>query len=140
MTDTKLQWARYAAARLAYEDARDQANELEKVWREQEDLLVDAMLEAGVKNFQNDDGTKPTLTKNTSVKCNKDNYEDVRDWLVDTVGDDTDFVEETVNRFKVAGLVKKKLESGADEADFPEFLGLNTRPAVRVYGWNNLKK
>jgi len=136
MTNPKEQWARYADARLAYEEAKEESNRLEEAWRVEEAKLVDAMLNAGLKNFTNDDGTKPTLTKNASVKCNKDNADDVREWLVDTVGDDTDFVEETVNRFKVAAHVKKKLEAGADESEFPAFLGLNTRPAIRVYGWN----
>lgn len=125
----------YFNARTAYEDARDYATKLEAEMRVEEAKLVDAMLDAGVKNLTMSDGARPTLTKNTSVSCNKDNYDQVREWLVETVGDDADYVEETVNRHKVAGMVKKKLEAGADESEFPAFLQLSTRPAIRVYGW-----
>lgn len=137
--NSKQQWELYKDARLAYEEAKEFSNELERKWREEEQKLVDAMVEEGVRSFANDDGSKPTLTKNVSIKCNKDNAGDVRHWLVEQVGDDADFVEETVNRFKVAAYVKKLIEKGRSEDDFPTMLGLNTHPAIRVYGWDKSK-
>ena len=137
--NSKQQWERYRDARLFYEEARELANNLEAEWRVEEAKLVDMMLEEGLANFTNDDGTRPTLTKNVTIKCNQDNEDVVREWLVDEVGDDADFVEEKVNRFKVQAHVKKLLEGGASESDFPDALGLNTRPAIRVYGWEKSK-
>lgn len=137
--NSKQQWERYRDARLAYEEAREHSNECERLWRIEEAKLVDVMLEEGVKSFANDDGSKPTLTKTVSIKCSKDNEDDVRSWLVNTVGDDADFVEEKVNRFKVQAYVKKQLEKGIGEDEFPPMLGLNTRPSIRVYGWDKTK-
>lgn len=127
----------YYSARLAYEKAKSESNRLEELWRAEEQKLIDAMLDAGVKNVTLADGSKPSLTRSVKVKCTKDNASKVRQWLCDTIGSDDDFIETLPNRFKVAAFVKKEIEKGADEATFPTFLEVSTRPSIRVYGWKN---
>src|SRR5690606_17634415 len=124
-------------ARLAYEKAKAESNRQEELWRAEEQRLIDAMLEAGVKSVVLADGSKPSLTRSCKVRCTKDNAAAVRAWLCDTVGSDDDFIETLPNRFKVAAHVKKAIENGADEGSFPPFLEVSTRPSIRVYGWKN---
>lgn len=127
----------YYTARLAYERAKSESNRLEELWRAEEQKLIDAMLEAGVKSVTLEDGSKPTLTRSCKVSCTKDNATEVRSWLCEVHGSDDDFIETLPNRFKVAAFVKKKIEGGVDEATFPPFLKVSTRPSIRVYGWKN---
>ena len=131
------QVSNYYAARTRYEQAKAESNRLEELWRKEEQALIDAMLDAGVKSVTLDDGSKPTLTRSVKVKCTKDNADVVRSWLVETTGDDTDFIETLPNRFKVAAHVKKAIENGTAEDSFPPFLQVSTRPSIRVYGWKN---
>jgi hypothetical protein len=127
----------YYQARLEYEKAKRESNRLEELWRAEEQKLIDAMLDANVKSVTLADGSKPSLTRSCKVKCTKDNATAVRSWLCETVGSDDDFIETLPNRFKVAAYVKKQIENGADEATFPPFLEVSTRPSIRVYGWKN---
>lgn len=127
----------YYNARTEYERAKTESNRLEALWRVEEQKLIDAMLDAAVKSVTLADGSKPTLTKSCKVRCTKDNADAVRAWLVETTGSDDDFIETLPNRFKVAAHVKKAIERGVDEASFPTFLEVSTRPSIRVYGWKN---
>lgn len=131
------QVTKYYEARLAYEQKRAEATTLEEKWRAEEQKLIDAMLDAQVKSVTLADGSRPSLTKSCKVRCTKDNADAVRAWLVETTGSDDDFIETLPNRFKVAAHVKKAIERGADEASFPSFLEVSTRPSIRVYGWKN---
>ncbi len=130
---------RYYEARTAYDEAKAESDRLEKLWREQEGKLIDRMMDLQIKSITLGDGSRPTLAKSVSVKCNKETYDDVRQWLVATEGDDADFVETLPNRFKVIAHVKKKIEAGADIDTFPEFLAVSTKPTMRVLGWEKRK-
>ena len=128
----------YYVARTAYEEAAKFASELAVERDRTEQKLIDAMLEQGLKSVQMANGTKPTLCKNVQISCTKDNFGVIRKWLVDTYGDDRDYVEETVNKWTVLAKVKKELDGGLDEKSFPPELKLSTRPGLRVIGISNL--
>ena len=126
----------YYEARTSYDEAKAESDRLEKLWRVQESKLIEKMMDEGVKSVTLDDGSRPTLAKGVSVKCNKETHSQVRQWLLDTVGDDSDFVETLPNRFKVAAHVKKLIEEQhADPEGFPEFLAVSVKPTMRVLGW-----
>lgn len=131
------QQQRYYDARTQYDIAKAESDRLEKLWRAEEEQLVERMVEANVKSVQFADGSKPTLVKNVSAKCNQGNQAEVRQWLIDTEGDDSDFLKTEADRHKVNAHIKKQIEAGADPEDYPDFLSVSVRPNVRVYGWKN---
>jgi hypothetical protein len=129
----------YYEARRDYEEKKRVATEAEKHRRRLEAELVDYMLEHKIKAVDRADGTKPLLAKNVSFSVTKDNFDAIREWLVEQVGDDKDFIETTVSKSAVGELVKTKIEKEKwDESDFPAELKVSTRPGLRVTGWKSL--
>jgi hypothetical protein len=128
----------YYEARRDYDQKKALSNEADKVRRQREADLVDYMIEHQIKGFDREDGTKPLLVSSVSISVTKDNYDAIRQWLMETEGDDSDFVETIVSKPAVLELVKKKLKAGDDVTDFPDFLKPDTRPSLRVYGWKGL--
>jgi hypothetical protein len=128
----------YYAARRDYDQKKALSNEADKLRRQREAELVDYMIEHQIKGFDREDGTKPLLVSSVSISVTKDNYDAIRQWLMETEGDDSDFVETIVSKPAVLELVKKKLKAGDDVTDFPDFLKPDTRPSLRVYGWKGL--
>jgi len=126
----------YYEARAEYEAAKELSDAAHKKWRRAEAELVDFMLEQGIKKFSRDDGTTPLLARSCTISCTKGNFDDIREWLRQDIGDDADFVTEVVDKSALLELVKKRIEEDMwDESDFPEFLKVNTRPTLRVDGW-----
>lgn len=125
----------YYAARAAYDEAHRISSEADALRRQRERELVDYMIENQIKKISRDDGTTTILVSATSIACNQENAEDIRKWLVNTEGDDTDYMVNVLSKPAVLELVKKKIKAGEDPSDFPEFLKVDTRPNVRVDGW-----
>lgn len=129
----------YYAARRDYETKKASATAAEIERRRLEAELIDYMLEQGIKSWDRSDGTKPGLAKSTTFSCTKDNAQQIRDWLIEQVGDDKDFIETLPSKSAVGELVKKLIDKDKwDEGDFPAFLSVSTRPTLRVQGWKSL--
>lgn len=129
----------YYEARREYERLRTLATAAELTRRSKEAKLVDYMLEHEIKSVDRMDGTKPLLAKTTTISVTKDKADQIRAWLVATVGDDKDYVETLPSKSAVLELVKKMIEKDlVDPSEFPEFLSVNTRPTLRVNGWTGL--
>lgn len=128
----------YYEARKAYDEAHRLSSEADKVRRQKERELVDYMMENQIKKVSREDGTTPILVSAASIACNQENAEEVRKWLVETEGDDADFMVTVLSKPAVLELVKKKLKAGDDPTDFPEFLKVDARPTLRVDGWKGL--
>jgi hypothetical protein len=125
----------YYEARAAYDEAHRVSSEADAVRRQKERELVDYMIEHQIKKVSLDDGTTPILVSAASIACNQENAEAIRQWLVNTEGDDSDYMVTVVSKPAVLELVKKKLKAGEDPTDFPDFLKVDTRPTLRVDGW-----
>ena len=126
----------YTQARDAYDEAHKLSVEADKLRRDRERALVDFMLENQIKKVEID-GLTPILVSATSIACNQENAEKIRSWLVDTVGDDTDFMVTVVHKPAVLEHVKGLIKDGADPSELPEFLQCSTRPTLRVDGWKS---
>lgn len=129
----------YYAARRAYDEAKAVSNAADKERRDKERELVDYMIENQINSVDRTDGTKPLLANTVSISVTKDNFEAIRSWLMETEGDDSDFLETVVSKPAVLELVKKKLKEGDDPSDMPDFLACDTRPTLRVNGWKGLE-
>ena len=124
---------KYREAREAYEVAHAASAEAHKAWRAAERELVDLMLDQHVKKVTIGELT-PLLVNAVSISVTQDNYDSIREWLVETVGDDKDFVVTVPHKPTVLQHVKKLVEEGEE---IPAFLQCDTRPTLRVDGWRS---
>ena len=130
----------YYAKRRDYEAKKKVSNDAHKAWRAAEAEVVDEMLSQKVKSLERDDGTKPGLVKAVALSVVQANAEAIREWIVEQVGDDKDYVDTVVSKSAVGELVKKLIEKDKwDESDFPAVLSVSTRPTLRVTGWKALE-
>jgi len=119
-------------AREAYEQAHKLSGEMFAAMKDAERAAVDKMLEEGLKSMGRDDGTHVSLRKQYTCSVTLDNEDQVRQWLVDTNGDDAQFVVEKVHK---PALLEWMREKAMEVGDVPDFLKLNTTPALSVRGW-----
>ena len=129
----------YYAARRDYDIAHKASSDADKVRRAKERELVDYMIENQIKSLAREDGTKPILVSATSISCTQENAEEIRQWLLENEGDDSDYMVTVLSKPAVLELVKKKIKAGDDPTDFPLFLKVDTRPTLRVDGWKSLE-
>lgn len=129
-------WIEYANARRAYDAAKAEATRLEGVKQTLEKELVDAMLDAKVRSFTIDGGFTIGLRKRFDVAVNKDNNDQVEQWLMETTGDVAPFQKLVLYKPAVVRWLKDQAEAETlDESKVPQFLNLRTTPGVTVRGW-----
>lgn len=139
MSELNAKVEAYYAARRDYDQKKAISNQADIERRRLERELVDYMIENQLKGVDRDDGTKPSLVASVSISVTKENAEDIRAWLRETVGDDTDFMETILSKPAVLELVKGKVKKeGWDVSDFPDFLKPDMRPTLRVTGWKGV--
>jgi hypothetical protein len=127
----------YYEARAAYDTAKALSDSAHKDMKRAENDVIDAMLDEGTRSVGLDDGTSCSLRKQFTISVTKDNFHAIRTWLMDTVGDDKDFVEEVVSKPALLDFIRAAVDAGKlDEEAVPPFLNLNTRPTVNVRGWS----
>jgi len=130
----------YYQAREAYETAKALSDSCHKEMKKAENEVIDAMIDEGTRSIGLDDGTNCSLRQQFTISVTKDNFHAIREWLLDTVGDDKDFVEEVVSKPAVSDYIRTAVEAGKlDPIEVPKFLNLNTRPTVNVRGWTTRK-
>ena len=130
----------YYEARESYETAKALSDSAHKDMKRAENEVIDAMIDEGTRSIGLDDGTNCSLRSSFSISVAKDNFHAIREWLLDTVGDDKDFVEEVVSKPAVLDYIRAAVDAGKlDESGIPAFLNLNTRPTVNVRNWTNRK-
>lgn len=127
----------YYEARAAYDEAHRLSSEADALRRAKERELVDYMIEHQIQKIERADGTKPLLVSAVSIACTAENSEQIRKWLVETEGDDADFMVNVLHKPAVLELVKKKIKEGDDPSEFPAFLKCDSRPTLRVDGWKS---
>lgn len=122
----------YLQARSVYDDIHAQSQAAHKTMREAEYELVDSMINDGVPSVGLDSGVNVSLRKQYQCSVTMANEAQIREWLVETEGDDSGFVVEKVNK---PALLEWMKDAGKEPDDVPDFLKLNTRPGITVRGW-----
>jgi len=136
MENSRLERARiaYVAARINRDVAESTAKSAKAAFRNAEDELVDSMLDADLQNFTHESGLQCYLRQQFRVSVTQANSRNVRDWLLETTGDDQPFVEEKLDKKAVEEHCKKVAETEGKDR-IPDFLSLYVRPGIGVRGW-----
>lgn len=132
MTDLHTLRDLYIEARDFYEDAKQRSDNLYRDMKGIENKLVNLMLENEDQSLKRADGTMISLRRSTTCSVTEANSEDVRNWLVENYGDDSDFVRETVHKPSVLELIKRELDADKEDGDFPEWLKVSSRPTLTL--------
>jgi hypothetical protein len=126
----------YIATRLAYDEAHEISSAADKEHKAAKAKLVEVMEEEQQKGMKMDFGISFNLRNQFSISCNKDNEEDVKDWLHEQYGDLEEFVKPKVDKKVVEERLKDDIEGEKlDQFDVPDFMNLKTRPDVSCTGW-----
>lgn len=126
-------------ARENYERWHELSAAAHGVMKQAEQAAVDAMLEEGTNSVGFDDGTHVSFRKQFTCSVTVANEHQVREWLTEVVGDDTQFVVEKVHKPALIEWMKAQFDKTMDAGDVPDFLNLVTTPALTVRGWKNRK-
>ena len=127
----------YLTKRAAYDEAHEKSVAANAAMREAEYELVDLMLADGVPSVGLEESAERTkanisLRKKYSCSVTKHNEAQIREWLMETEGDDSRFIHEKVNKDALLEWMK---EQGKEPDDVPAFVKLTTRPGITVRGW-----
>lgn len=131
----------YIAARLEQNKIKELSKKAEENRRKAEAELVDALLEAGMKSFKMDDGVSVGLRKRFDCSVNKDNNDQVEEWLRETEGDVSPFQKLVLYKPAIVKMLKDKAaKDELDETKIPDFLNLRSTPGITVRGLKALEE
>lgn len=126
-----------------YTEARREAERLGKLKAEAERSLqsatarlIDEMQAVHMTTLTLENGLKPTLVQSVRTKPLKQNEQAVRGWLEREVEDPHTYFEERLIERRLNALVKDRIEKGFDPSELPPELNIQTRPSLRVVGWD----
>ncbi len=138
MTDLNQAIQAFLSLRAEYKEADRTSKRLHKAMKQAERAAVDVMLKVDQDIHRSPStGICCTLKAYLGCKVTVDNQDQVRDWLINTLGDDKDFIEERVIKKEVIDLIKQKRKEAIKAgmvASFPDFLGVETYPGLSVSG------
>jgi hypothetical protein len=125
---------RYVAARLNCDVCASAAKKARKQMQSCEEELVEALLDAEMTQIKMESGLTLFLRKQFHISLTQENKPMVRQWLLNTTGDDMPFVYEELDKKAVEEHCKN-----LDKDEIPEMLKLHTRPAIGVRNWDLAK-
>ncbi len=126
----------YIETRLDYDIAHEISVAADKEHKAAKAKLVQGMVDAQERGKKMDYGIAFHLSDQFSIKCNKDNEADVKEWLHERYGDVHEFTVEKVDKKTVEEKLKADIEGEElDQFDVPDFFDLKTRPDVSCTGW-----
>lgn len=140
MTDTEDLVTDYIDTRLAYDDAHALSVAADKEHRKAKKKLVEAMEK---KSRQHDPpgDLKFHLSKVFTITCNKDNEDDIKDWLEARYGDIEEFCAHKVQKKDVVERIQNDIEAEKlNEFDVPDFMNLNNSNQLNCNGWTQYSK
>ena len=126
----------YLLARSVYEEAHKASQQAHKMWKQAEADFIDALLDSQVKTFKHlETGEVFGLSEHFHVSVTQNNTDLIRNWLVESEGDDAPFLTEVCDKKAVTAHVKTLVEANrqagkGDEDGLPAFLNLKTRPVL----------
>lgn len=137
MTDIGQLEREYIDARFHYDEAHKLSQEAHGQLKSAERELADGMLEMGDQAKDKVGSALGFYLRNTfSISCNKENEDDIKDWLHERYGDVELFTTQKVVKKTVEDKIKTDIEAKVlDEFDVPDFMNLKNRKDLRCTGW-----
>ena len=126
----------FLTTKRRYDEAHQKSQEAHRKWRQAETDFIDALLNEKVKTFKHlETGEVFGLSEHFGVSVTQNNTDLIREWLVESEGDDAPYLTEVCDKKAVTEhvktLVEKNRQDGcADEDGVPQFLKLKTRPVL----------
>ncbi len=135
-------WQALAALKAAAEVAVALAKQATNEFRAAEWELIDQMLDDDVRSVPDASGSSVSTARQWTIACNAENKLEVEQFLVETYGDVEVFKTFILDK----GAIVAKLRADCEDEDhelvedeLPAFFGLNTRPQLRIKGWDKKK-
>jgi len=126
----------YIRTRLAYDEAHALSSAADKEHKGAKGKLVAEMEKLSNTIDPPELALKFHLRNMFSISCNKDNEEDVKEWLHERYGDIEQFTTQKVDKKTVEEKLKADIEGEElDQFEVPDFMNLKTRPDVSCTGW-----
>jgi hypothetical protein len=124
----------YCTVKREHKNLERKAAAAWKVLKAIEVKLLEAMTEEGVgNNFRLDDESQICKREYFNVSVTKTNREQTRQWLMDTYGDDSDFVDEVINKSALQDRIREEIDSKQKYAvEYPDFLNVKTSDGIVV--------
>lgn len=131
----------YVATRLAYDEAKAASSQADKVHKVAKAKLVAEMEANDYKGINKVYGLTFDIRSPFSIKCNDDNEEDMKAWLLERYGDIEEFSDYKLRKKSVRSRIQEDIDGELlDEFDVPDFVGLKTNPDVWCTGWKEYSK
>ncbi len=133
---SRLEQARlaYISARINKEMAADAVKRAKRAMTDAEEALVEVMQDDDIQNFTMDTGLQCYIHQNFRISVTEKNHHEVRDWLLETTGDDQPFMEEKLDRKAVEDHCRELAKTEGKDR-IPQCLSLYTNPGIGVRGW-----
>lgn len=124
-----------------HKDLSTRAKEADKNRKVSQYKLVDAMIEAQNKLYKCEDDVSVCLINKPNIAVNEGNTQEIREWLMATTGDDSQFIVEKINKTALTEWLVKEITDGKLAVeDLPGFLDYKTYSGVRVNGWEKRRR
>ncbi len=135
MTDTKDLVQDYIETRLTYDNAHAVSVKANSLHQKAKKALVTSM-EQKSSHHHPPGELKFHLSKVFTIACNKDNEDDVKDWLEERYGDLEEFCAQKVQKKTVEERIKNDIDAEVlNEFDVPDFMKLNNGNQLNCNGW-----
>ena len=139
----EAKWQGLAAAKAAAEKADALAKIAKAEFRRAEWDLIDQMLDDDVHGVPDESGSFASTSRQWTIACNAENKVEVEAFLVETYGDAEVFKTFMLDKAAITAKIRKDCEDEEHELvedELPDYLKLNTRPQLRIKGWEKKKE
>lgn len=124
-------------AREEHDRLKELCHDAHMVYKRVCSKLIEAMADEDVQHFKRRNITISTK-KHFSISVTADNDGMIRSWLMDTYGDDTDFLIEKVGKAILTDKIREEVIGDEKyEHEYPDFLNLQTARIIQVDGWKD---
>jgi hypothetical protein len=131
----------FIKTKMAWEEAHEISSKADAAHKAVKAQLVEAMQDEDTAQKEHaSTGLRFDLRPVWSIACNKDNEQELSDWLHERYGDIEEFTEPKLSKKTISRRLRTDIENEElDEFDVPDFVNLKNRPDVWCMGWKQYR-